>query len=76
MPPKALSTDLKDLLTAKELLVAKLVSLGHTNASVALYLGIRPGTVKNHLTTIFKILGCGNRVQLAARYLMECGPNA
>lgn len=75
MPPVTQSTTLKDFLTTKELLVAKLVSAGHTNASIAVELGIRPGTIKNHLTTIFKILGCKNRVQLAARYLMECGPN-
>ena len=75
MPPKTLPTNLKELLTPKELAVASLVAIGHSNVSIALELGIKAGTVKNHLTTIFKILGCKNRVQLAAKYLMECGPN-
>ena len=76
MPPVTPSTALKDLLTAKELLVAKLVMKGHSNAVIGVELNVKTRTIAAHLSSIFKKLGFDNRVQLATKYLMECGPNA
>ena len=74
MPPITQPTELKDLLTSKEMIVAKLVTRGHTNASIAVELGVKPGTISTHLVSIFKRLNIDNRVQLATRYLLECDP--
>ena len=76
MPPVTPSTALKDLLTAKELSVAKLVMEGHSNAEIAVELGVKTRTIAAHMCSIFKKLGFNNRVQLATKYLMECGPDA
>ena len=73
MPPETKSTELKDLLTPKELDVTRLVAEGHSNASIAVELGCRPGTIATHMTKIFIRSGCRNRTQLAAKYLLECG---
>ena len=73
MPPITQPTELKDLLTSKEMIVAKLVMKGQTNASIAVELGVKPGTIQAHLVSIFKRLNIDNRVQLATRYLLECG---
>ena len=75
MPPITQPTELKDLLTKKEMIVAKLVAESHSNASIAARLGVKPRTIASHLVSIFKRLSINNRVQLATKYLMECGSN-
>ena len=75
MPPITQPTELKDLLTKKEMIVAKLVAEGRSNASIAARLGVKPRTIASHLVSIFKKLGIKTRVKLATKYLMECGSN-
>ena len=73
MPPIPQPAPLKELLTKKEMIVAKLVTEGRSNASIAVKLGVKPRTIAHHLVSIFKRLSINNRVQLATRYLLECG---
>ena len=76
MPPDTQSTTLKDLLTKKELTVTKLVAAGYSNPEIADKLGIKYGTVVGHVARAFIKLHCKNRVQLAAKYLLEDRPSA
>jgi DNA-binding CsgD family transcriptional regulator len=41
---------------------------------VARQLGISPGTVRTHLTTIYKLIGVRNRVQATRYYLEDLAP--
>lgn len=58
-------TGAKERLTAAEERVARLVSEGHTNQSVASALGISIHTVNTHLRAVFRKMGVQSRVQLA-----------
>ncbi|MEV4569429.1 response regulator transcription factor [Nonomuraea sp. NPDC049419] len=60
------STPLEDPLTARELEIARLVALGHTNARIAADLTISSGTVKTHIAHIQRKVGAANRVGIAA----------
>jgi two-component system nitrate/nitrite response regulator NarL len=53
------------VLTPREHEIASMVTGGAINKEIAARLGIREGTVKARLATIFRKLGCSNRVQLA-----------
>jgi DNA-binding CsgD family transcriptional regulator len=59
-----------DLLTPRELEILKLVAVGHPTRVIADQLGITPGTVKSHLTSIYRKIGAENRVR-ATRYYLE-----
>ena len=76
MLPNTQPMTLKELLTKKELTVTKLVAAGYSNPEIADKLGIKCGTVVSHVRNAFLKLRCKNRVQLAAKYLMEDRPNA
>ena len=52
-------------LTARQLEIAKLVTLGLTNNEIARQLSISTKTVENHLTRIYELAGSANRVTLA-----------
>ncbi|MFF2146771.1 AAA family ATPase [Kitasatospora sp. NPDC058190] len=52
-------------LTASEEKVARLIAQGHTNKSAADVLVVSPHTVNTHLTSVFRKLSIGSRVQLA-----------
>ncbi len=52
-------------LTPRQREVARWVSLGRTNAEVALMLGMSENTVKKHLKDVFVSLDTGNRTELA-----------
>lgn len=54
-----------DTLTARELMVARLVAQGESNREIAETLEITERTVKAHLTAIFEKLRVRDRVQLA-----------
>lgn len=53
-------------LSDRELEVARLVALGHTNSDIAGQLFISAGTVKNHVAAVSRKLGVANRVAIAA----------
>lgn len=64
------STEPDDLLSPRELEVLALLAAGHSTPAISQRLGITPGTVKSHLTSIYKKIRVHNRVQ-AARYYLE-----
>lgn len=62
-------------LTPRQRDVARYVSLGRTNAEVALMLGMSENTVKKHLKDVFACLETGNRTELAV-LLKDLPPQA
>jgi DNA-binding CsgD family transcriptional regulator len=61
-------------LTPRQREVLALVASGLSSSDVAKELGITPGTVKTHLTTIYKVIGVRNRVQATRYYLDHLSP--
>lgn len=57
------------LLSARELQVLHLTSLGLTNAEVATRLSVSVHAVKFHLAAIYRRLGVANRTEAAFLYL-------
>jgi two-component system, NarL family, response regulator DevR len=58
-------------LTRRELIILHLVSLGKSNAEIALELVLSEKTVRNHLSTILSKLSLGNRVEAATFALQK-----
>jgi DNA-binding CsgD family transcriptional regulator len=58
-----------DPLTPRELEILSLLAAGHSTPDIAEQLGITPGTIKTHLTSVYKKIGAKNRVQAARHYL-------
>jgi LuxR family maltose regulon positive regulatory protein len=58
---------LAEPLTARELEVLHLISLGKTNQEIARQLIVAPGTVKAHTASIYRKLDVANRTEAAAR---------
>lgn len=54
-------------LTQRQREVAMAAAGGMTNQQIAAALALTEGTVKNHLQTVFRLLGVSNRTQLALR---------
>ncbi|TQS31161.1 response regulator transcription factor [Microbispora sp. KK1-11] len=54
------------VLTEREDEIVALVAQGRTNAEIAAELFLSPGTVKNHVASIQRKVGAGNRVAIAA----------
>jgi DNA-binding CsgD family transcriptional regulator len=63
-------------LTPRELEILTLLAAGHATPDIANKLGITPGTVKTHLTRIYKKIGTKNRVQAARYYLDHLAPRS
>jgi DNA-binding NarL/FixJ family response regulator len=61
-----------EVLSGREVEVAKLVGTGATNREIALRLYISEGTAKNHISRILRKLGLRDRTQLAL-YAVERG---
>ncbi len=59
--PASRSKENGALLTARELDVLRRVSLGDSNKAAAQTLGISPSTVRTHLESVFRKLGCNSR---------------
>lgn len=55
-------------LTERQVQVLSLIKLGKSNNDIAERLGLTTGTVKVHISRIFKILGVGNRTEAAAKF--------
>jgi DNA-binding NarL/FixJ family response regulator len=54
-----------ELLSERELIIARLVHEGQTNQQIALELSLSVKTIENHLTKAFRRLGISSRAQLA-----------
>jgi len=54
-----------EVLTSRQQAVLALIRQGASNKEIAYRLGVTEGTVKAHLTTIFRLLGVANRIQAA-----------
>ena len=54
-------------LTGRQLEVLSLLALGRSNRDIGAELGISAGTVKMHVSRIFKVLDVSNRTEAAAR---------
>ena len=55
-------------LTDRQVDVLKLLSLGKSNNDIADQLGLTSGTIKMHVSRIFKVLEVGNRTRAAAKF--------
>lgn len=62
---KAPKHNLKSVLSHKEFEVATLVGQGKSNKEIAALLGIKEGTVKNHVSSILLKCEVGNRTEMA-----------
>ena len=63
------------VLTPRQLEVLALLAEGRSNKAIATELGLSPGTVKVHMTRIFKSLGVSNRTEavIASAALLDSG---
>ena len=64
-PAEPASVRLDHALTPRQDEVHRLLSRGMSNKAIAGVLGISEGTVKNHVTEIFRVLNATNRTQAA-----------
>lgn len=62
------SFDFKAKLTKRQIEVLELLVLGMSNNAIAEALGLTPGTVKVHISRIFKTLDVSNRTEAAHKY--------
>jgi DNA-binding CsgD family transcriptional regulator len=63
-------------LTPRQREILALVASGLSTPDVAKELGIAPGTVKAHLTAIYRVIGVHNRVQATRYYLDHLAPRS
>ena len=61
-------------LTRRELEILALLADGMTTPQISERLGIRPATIKTHLTSVYRKTGAQNRVQAARHYLDSLAP--
>lgn len=54
-------------ISEREFEVLRLLQSGATNREIAAALGIKPGTVRNHTSSIYEKLGVRNRLEAVAR---------
>ena len=59
---------IKESLTKRQCEVLDLIVLGKSNKAIAEALGLTPGTVKMHMSRIFKVLNVKNRTEAARKY--------
>jgi DNA-binding CsgD family transcriptional regulator len=71
---KAARAQKGDPLTPREQEILALLANGMSTPEIADKLGIRPATVKTHLTSVYRKTGAQNRVQAARHYLDHHGP--
>lgn len=62
-------------LTPRELELLAVIARGLSTREIVEQLGITPGTVKAHLTSIFRKIGVANRVQAARYYIDNLRPD-
>ncbi len=66
----------QDILTAREVEIARLVARGCTDRDIARILGISFSTVRTHVNRCFEKLGCANRAELGARFYASLSSQA
>lgn len=66
-PPAATAFRGQELLSAREVEVARMVAAGAANREIAARLFITEGTVKNHVSSVLRKLALRDRIQLALR---------
>jgi DNA-binding CsgD family transcriptional regulator len=59
----------RELLSDRELEIARLLAVGRTNREIGTLLNLSPETVKGHVARLLTKLGAANRVQAATRFL-------
>jgi DNA-binding CsgD family transcriptional regulator len=59
----------RELLSERELEIARLLAAGRTNREIGTLLNLSPETVKGHVARLLTKLGAANRVQAATRFL-------
>ena len=67
-PSTSRAPEAKAELTRRQTEVLDLMVLGKSNKAIAETLGLTPGTVKIHMSRIFKVLKVGNRTEAARKY--------
>lgn len=60
--------DTRARLTKRQIEVLDQIVLGKSNKAIAVALGLTPGTVKIHMSRIFKVLNVSNRTEAARKY--------
>ncbi len=65
LPVSAVAFRGQELLSAREVEVARMVAAGAANREIAARLFITEGTVKNHVSSVLRKLGLRDRIQLA-----------
>jgi DNA-binding NarL/FixJ family response regulator len=55
-------------LTQRQIQVLDLISVGKSNKAIGDALGLTSGTIKMHISRIFKILDVENRTEAAAKF--------
>ncbi len=65
--PRQPQVDARPLLTARELEVLRRISVGDSNKEAAKRLEISPSTVRTHLESVFRKLGCKTRAACTLR---------
>jgi DNA-binding CsgD family transcriptional regulator len=71
------STELRDLLTPRELQIAGHMVAGRSNREIAAELHLSPETVKGYVGRVLRKLGASNRVDAVSRYIrLESSANA
>jgi DNA-binding CsgD family transcriptional regulator len=63
-----------DVLTRREHEVLALLAAGNSTPDIAAQLAVSSGTVKTHLTNVYRKIGAKNRVQAARYYLDQLAP--
>jgi two-component system, NarL family, response regulator DegU len=62
---------MKDQLSKREYEVASLVAEGHSNATIAEKVGLKPQSVKNLVSNVMRKVKVANRTQLALKFTTE-----
>jgi DNA-binding CsgD family transcriptional regulator len=76
-PAPQSSTELRDLLTPRELQIAGHMVAGRSNREIAAELHLSPETVKGYVGRVLRKLGASNRVDAVSRYIrLESSANA
>jgi DNA-binding CsgD family transcriptional regulator len=63
-----------EVLTRRERDILALVAAGNSTPDIAAQLAVSSGTVKSHLTNVYRKIGAKNRVQAARYYLDQLAP--